>query len=301
MVRIFQRYTGFRFILCLSRKQFRPPRFALLLWLCLFLAACSPGEKVLLVMDRYWPLTDYFAGENGEAFLKDVEKDTKTLISRFSLRDASSPGDLAACLETEKPRAVLLGAFAAMELRGLAEGFPDIRFFVFDAPREGIFSHSLFIRVVFDTAPALTELGAKIREFLEDFPRESPAAAFLDPEMDAFFSSHAAFQGLNLNRIVILPDDSVENVRVRVNDVFSMPPPLYILCAGVHTSLIFDLCRQQGQAAHVVLDDRGYLPDVAGFPVLASLERDYAAAMKKALLSDARSGGVVLAPVGINK
>jgi hypothetical protein len=202
-------------------------------------------------------------------------------------------------LDEEKPDFVFLGAFAAMNLRPVAQNHPETLFCALDAPREGIPSQTPFAWAFFDAEPRMPELGAKIRAFLESSSPRPAAAAFLEPAMDEIFSTHPIFNGLWIERVRVSGDDTSENVRGQVGEVLSLKPVLYILSAGIHTSLIFDLIRQQGSPARIVLDDRDGIPAAEGFPVLASMERSYVRAIRTALLAEAVPGDILRISVEI--
>jgi hypothetical protein len=237
--------------------------------------------------------------EELESLIAEAQRGAKARISALRMEGEDAPAFLAAYIENEKPEAVLLSAFAAMELRPLAENYPQVRFCVFDAPKEGIPRQSPFIWVLFDAEPAIPELGAKIRGFLESSPPGSSAVAFLEPAWNSISGLYPVFDGLPINLIQVSGDNTAEFVRGRTGGALSLKPVLYILSAGIHTSLIFDLIRQQGGAGRIVLDEGAGIPAIEGFPVLASLERSYPKAIKTALLTEAARGEVLRIPVEI--
>jgi hypothetical protein len=255
------------------------------------------------------------------SLVSGAESDSGLKISFLRSEENEATGgrngseDLALLLEQhfekEKPRAVLLGAFSAMNLRPFAENFPDIRFYVFDAPPAPP-PRSPFIWVRFDAQPVLPKLAEKISAFLENSagsenrnpspgisPVFAPALAFLEPLMDEYFNTNAVLSSLNIRRIRIAPEESGEAVRGSAGEALALKPALYIIAAGTHTSMIFDLVRQKGSSGHMVIDDREAMPELAEFPALASLERGYAEAIRIALLSEAGPGDIVTAPMEI--
>jgi hypothetical protein len=212
----------------------------------------------------------------------------------------------------EKPEAVLAGAFAALDLRPLAENFPDVRFYIFDAPAGRLPPQSPFVWVRFDARPAMPGLAGKIRAFLEGsggagqggippegHPRVSPALAFLDPAMEEYFTEDAVLGSLDIRRIGVPHGESDEALRGRITDALALKPALYIIAAGPRTAMVLDLVRQQGSPGGIVLDGGEDLPELAGFPVLASLERSYSLAIRAALESRAGPGEVVTASLEI--
>jgi hypothetical protein len=256
---------------------------------CILLAGCSPEREAVLFLDSYWPLS-LKAEEQLQSVVSAAQRGTGFRITPLRSEGEDAFAQLGGYIEDKQPEAVLLGAFAAMELRLLAENYPEVRFCVFDAPKTGIPRQSPFLWVAFDAGPVMEELGEKIRGFLEASPGAA-VAAFLDPAMDEVFSFHPALSGLPMRRIRLAENDTAEIVRGKAGEALSLKPALYILCAGVHTSLIFDFIRQQGNPARIVLDGRDGMPSASGFPVLASLERSYPRAIRAALLASPAEAG----------
>jgi hypothetical protein len=247
-----------------------------------------------------------------------TDEELRGLVSRaqrdsgmgISLLRSEDGEDVSVLLERyfaeEKPQAVLAGAFAALTLRPLAENFPDVRFYILDAPPGRLPPQNPFVWIRFDARPAIPELAAKIRSFLESsaearrgdappgsFPVFSSALAFLEPDMDEYFKEDAVLDSLDIRRIRISEGESDDAIRGRVTDSLALKPALYVIAAGARSALVLDVVRQQGSPGSIVLDDRDDLGELAGFPFLASLERGYSEAIRTALRSGAGPGDLV--------
>jgi hypothetical protein len=275
------------------------------------LSGCSRGNAVL-VLDKYWPLS-----MKTEERLQDIVSTAERgcgmkIFLLYTEAEEDVPAALERYLAEEKPQAVITGAFSALTLRPVTENFPDIRFYVLDAPPGRLPPRSPFIWIRFDAGPVLPELTGKIRTFLErpagagqrggtpGNPAGSlPALAFLDPAMDARLSGDPALAALNIQRIQIQDSESDESIRKKTGDALAIKPALYIIAAGKHSSAILDLIQQQGNPGSIVLEDKEDLPSLADFPVLASLEREYSSAIPTALLSDAGPGDILTVPMKI--
>jgi hypothetical protein len=222
---------------------------------------------------------------------------------KISLLHSETEEDVPAAIEKylteKKPQAVLAGSFSALNLRPLAENFPDIRFYVLDAPSGRLPPRSPLIWIRFDAGPVIPELTRKIRTFLEHPAGISTALAFLEPALDTHFQGDPALASLNIQRIQIQDSESDESIRKKATDALAIRPALYIIAAGKHTSTLLDLIQQQGTPGSIILEDKGDLPALTDFPVLASLEHSYANAIRTALLSDAGPGDILSVPMEI--
>jgi hypothetical protein len=282
------------------------------LCLCLLFAGCSRGNAVL-VLDRYWPLF-MKTEEELRDLVAEAERDSGMKISLLRSDDEDGVSvSLERYLAEEEPRAVLTGAFSALNLRPVAESFPHIRFYVFDAPPGRLPPRNPFIWLRFDARPLMPELAGKISAFLKNsaetrrgdaapgsLPVFSSALAFLEPVMDEYFKVDTVLSSLDIRRIQISEEESDELIRGRITDALNLKPALYIIAAGRHTAMILDLVRQQGSPGSLVLDGGGDMPALAGFPLLASLERSYSGAIRLALRSEAGPGDIVPVPMEIH-
>jgi hypothetical protein len=282
-----------------------PPGKFLLPLAFLLLAAClPPEEKILVAVDRYWSVS-LKSAEEWEELKSEVER-VSGLCLDISLFDSKEDGSkIEAYLDEKKPAAVFLGAFSALRLRDAAAKRPEVPFFVFDAPREGLPERSPFIWVRFSLEPAVAGLAVKIRDALEALsesslaPRETSVLAFVDAEMDEIFMDHPAFWDISTKRVPVSSDDTVEAVRTQAGEALSGAASLYVVSAAQHSSVIIELLRQQGAPGGLILREAENLPEIPGFPVVAVLRRNYASAMKAALFSGVQAGEVLEIPLEI--
>ena len=265
----------------------------------LLFSGCSGREgKAVLVLDRWWSLSRE-PEESLANLLREARRLSGMRISVLRVMEEDISAALTAYIEGQKPDAVLLGAFAAMRLRPVAESFPDVFFCVFDAPESGIPGNSPFVWVNFDKKPAMAELGAIFGAFMEGIPASGFAAAFLEPAAAAFWSEEPALGGPRIRPLVVLDGDTVETVRGQVEEMLALNPALYLVAAGSRSALVIDLIIQRGSPAPLILDDAEGLPDIDGFPVLASFHRDYATAFGDVLTNRPERGKIVQIPVNI--
>ena len=262
-------------------------------------AGCSAEKRAVLVLDRFWHLSR----EPEEALtglLREAERFSGMEISVLRAAEENIPAALEAFIDAREPEAVLVGAFSAMRLRPVAEKFPDLLFCVFDAPGSGIPKESPFAWVFFDRKPAMADLGATLRDFLDKAPAGAFAAAFLEPPVQDLWEGEAACGGFQARGLLVSEDEKAEALRGQVEEILAAKPALYLVAAGSRSAFILDLILQKGDPAPLILDDGEGLPVDGDFPVLAAFRRSYAEALGMALANRPRRGEIVRIPMKIH-
>jgi hypothetical protein len=238
-------------------------------------------------------------------------KNTNTVFSRLILdpREAAATR-LETYIEEERPAAVFLGSFIALDLQNLAERYGDIRFVCLDAPPTPP-GNTPYIWVRFDPGPAFRSAGDAVRRYLATLssgagPGKTSPVVFLGTGFEDLYTSAflPAFIGSSgdpvesaaLDKTVFSRNESVEGARSKASEKIGKKPPLYILFAGTHNPLILSLIRETGPAP-VVLHLRGRIADIPGLPFLGSLEKDYSAAVSAGLAANIEKGGVLDVPM----
>ncbi len=270
--------------------------FSLAAAAALFVSGCAKGGGAVLVEDSYWSVA-LRTSRGAETLREDVKRATGIPLDVLEIPPGAPAAELLETyLEERKPAFVIVGAFAAMELQGLAERYPPVRFFCLDAPRE-IPENTPYVWVRFDPGPALRSAAGAIKKHLESGggPVRIPAA-FLDPVTGGAFAAAAAGEGLLLDAADIPPESTLEDLRAAVREKTAGDPPLAVVFAGPRSAAVLDLLRA-GKPIPVVFADGGNFPDRdAPFPA-GTVEKDYAAAISAALVSDAPPGGDIEVPM----
>ena len=292
------RFANPRSVYALFRKA-RLARVFLFICALAFFAACpAGGKKAVLVLDRFCPLSRE-SEKNIRSYVSEAESLSGAKISVLKTMDDNSFADLSALLEAEKPDYVFIGAFSAMRLEPLTDKHPDTLFCVLDAPENPIPGLDQLVRVYFDRAPVMAELGSKIKAFMEKGQASSKPVVFMEQAVARLWNEEPLCAGLDVQRLELRDDDKAETIRAQLDLILAAKPSLCLIAAGSRSAFILDLVTQKGYSAPVILDDAGSFSAGNGIAVLAFFTRSYGHALGMTLKNKPRKGEIVRVPVEI--